>query len=156
MKTLIQTLTIGSLAFLVACTSNEKAMKKAAEAAAAAQFKSTIAEESKGYLTQSDSFKTAYISFMVKYSEFSADETKMNGESFGVATVYIKSYTPDARKKLLQVASSVSPDAVNRFNFANAMQLISKQTGIPGEPMKYPFAVLNLRKDATGEWIVQK
>ncbi|WP_413584955.1 hypothetical protein [Bdellovibrio sp. HCB274] len=156
MKTLTKTLMLLSLGFLAACTSNEKAMKKAAENAAAAQFKSTIIEESKGHLNQSESFKNAYISFMVKYSEFSADEIKMNGESFGTATVYIKSYTPDARKKLLMVASTVSPEAVNRFNFANAIQLISKETGIPGETMKYPFAVLNLRKDSSGEWVVQK
>ncbi|WP_413582262.1 hypothetical protein [Bdellovibrio sp. HCB288] len=141
---------------LVACTSDEKSLKKAAEAAAAAQFKSTIEEEAKGYLTQSDTFLNAYVSFMVKFAEFSAEDIKLNGGVMGSATVYITSYPPDVRKGLLKVAATVSPAAVNRFNFANAYQLIAKETGRPGEPMKYLFVVYNLRKDTHGDWVVQK
>jgi hypothetical protein len=156
MKIIIQTLPVLFLAFLVSCTSNEKALKKAAEESAKAQFTATIEDEAKGYLTQSDSFKTAYISFMVKFAEFSAEDIRMNGETMGMTTVYITSYPPDARKKLLKVASTVSPAAVNRFNFSDAYRLISKETGIPGEPMKYPFATLSLKKDANGDWNVLK
>jgi hypothetical protein len=80
----------------------------------------------------------------------------MSGESAGVTTVFITSYAPDVRKKMLQVASTVKPSAVGNFNFANAYQLIAKETGLPGDPMKYPFATLNLKKDAKGDWIVLK
>lgn len=156
MKTIIQTLTVLSLAFLVSCTSNEKALKNAAEAAAQAQFKATIVEEANGYLTQNEAFKTAYINFMNKYSEFTAQDVRMNGENMGVTTVYITSYAPDVRKQLLRVASRVDSSKTGLFNFSNAFQLISKETGAPGEPMKYPFATLNLKKDANGDWTVLK
>jgi hypothetical protein len=55
MKTIIQTLMALSLAFLVSCTSNEKAFKNAAEESAKTQFTAVIEEEARGYLTQSDS-----------------------------------------------------------------------------------------------------
>ncbi|WP_413558157.1 hypothetical protein [Bdellovibrio sp. HCB209] len=156
MKTIIQTLTVLALAFLVSCTSSEKAFKQTAEATAEAQFKATIEEEAAGYLTQNESFRKAYIAFMHKNSEFMAEDVRMSGENNGVTTVYIKSYAPDIRKKLLRVAGNMDSSKTGMFNFANAFQLISKETGMPGEPMKYPFATLNLKKDANGDWTVLK
>ncbi|QLY24578.1 hypothetical protein [Bdellovibrio sp. KM01] len=156
MKTILQTLTALSLAFLVSCTSNEKAFKNAAEEAAKAQFATTVEEEARGYLTQSDNFKNAYVSYMVKFAEFSAEEVRMSSESSGVTTVFITSYAPDVRKKLLRVASTVKSSVTGQFNFSNAVQLIAKETGLPGDPMKYPFVTLNLKKDAKGDWIVLK
>ncbi|MBO9668720.1 MAG: hypothetical protein J7501_18115 [Bdellovibrio sp.] len=156
MRNIIQALITVSLLVLTSCTSNEGAMKKAAVEYAEKQFAENTQKEADEAIPQSDFLKKSYVEFMKKYSEISAAQAQLQGDNNGVVMVVVKTYPKPAKKTLLKIAGTVSDSEARRFNFANALQLIAKETGSDATPVEQPFATYSLHKGSSGDWKVKE
>jgi hypothetical protein len=156
MRNIIPALIATSLLVLTSCTSNEGAMKKAAVEYAEKQFAENVQKEADEAIPQSEFLKKAYVDFMKKYSEINAAQAQMQGDNNGVVMVTVKTYPKPAKKTLLKIAGTVGDADARRFNFANALQLIAKETGSDTSPIEQPFATYSLHKGSSGDWKVKE
>lgn len=144
-------LTLVSALFLTSCTSNESAVKKLALADAETQFTETLKKESDDLITQSEWLRNSYVEFMKKHAEFDVESVKIEG-NLGVASATVIAYPPGQRKILAKIAGTVDSSKARQFNFANALQLISQQTGAPAAVEKQSAGVFKYQKISTGDW----
>lgn len=131
-------------------------MKKLAVADAEAQFQETLQKESSDLIPQSDWLRDAYVAYMKKYAEFEADEVKIIGGTLAIATVSVTTYSSAQRRVVAKIAGTVDPAKVRQFNFGNAIQLISQQTGQAMTPEKQNGGVFKYHKNSSGDWVPEK
>ena len=154
MQKLIFFLTLTSSLFLVSCTSNEGAVKKAAVAEGERQFTETLTKESQDFI-QSVFLRDAYVSYMKRNSEFDTEDVKVQGELFATAVVTVKTYSPVLRRTVARIANGVEAGHERQFNFGNAISLVAKQTGTSASTEKQPLGVLKFQKNSSGDWLPQ-
>ncbi|MDG0817953.1 hypothetical protein [Bdellovibrio svalbardensis] len=153
MRKILGLLTLSLL--LTSCTSNEGAVKKLALADGEAHYEEILQKEATDLIPQSDWLREAYVSYMKKNSEFEA-EIKMVNETLAIASVSVATYSSSQRKTVAKIAGTVDPGKVRQFNFGNALQLISQQTGESVKPEKQNSGVFKYHKNSSGTWVLEK
>lgn len=145
---------VGTVCLLLAsCTSTEGALKKAAIEAAKSHLGDMLEKEANDGIKQSQWIRQGYREYLFNRSKFEAMEVRFQGESAATVTVVISTYTSKLRQTLVGVAAKAD-GSKQLFNFADAISMIGKQTGLPtGVDEHIPLVIKFTRNQ--GQWTLE-
>lgn len=137
---------------VVAACSDESALKKKGLELAQAKFEENLKAEAQEGVPQSPVLQQAYIDFMHLKSEVRVSSVKIQNPTSAVVATSLTTYSKKLRQTLLSVAQGVGPDKTRRFNFADAIPMVSKKTGVKTEVEEQPFEVYLFQKQSD-KWV---
>lgn len=145
---------VGTVCLLLAsCTSKEGALKKAAVEAAKTQLSDVLEKEANEGIKQSQWIRQGYREYLFNRSKFEAMEVRFQGENAATVTVVISTYTSKLRQTLVGVAAKAD-GSKQLFNFADAISMIGKQTGLPTGVDEHTPLVIKFTR-SQGQWIME-
>lgn len=120
---------LGVFLLLCGCTEESK-VKKVAVEAAQAQFQAEIREELAKAVQGKPYLQSTAVKILTSRTDFEVQKVDIQGNQ---ATVLVQLLTvpPKVRVALAEIMEKLESNRIDRFNVANAIQLIQQQMGIP-------------------------